>query len=1706
MLSKLRRKRVPRGTPFLGPPPTKRWRYPIAQWVSAVFLLSFFFALPVEAIQLTITPSDLTKSSYSEVRTANLTWKVVGSTTGKCDLSWEKREKWMLLNGSGDPPQTSCSGDFTFTYTSVSNGTYQGIIKACSCIPYENVPNACQESLSTDCDTKTLTIIIDSSVDTDGDGIKDTVDTDDDNDGMSDTFELANGFNPLDANDANKDADNDGYSNLIEFQAGTDPNDAQSVPTGIWYVDGSVSTSGNGTDWAQAFKTLQEAVDAIPDKGEIWIKQGTYVLSSSIDIKKPVAIYGGFAGFETDKSQRDWDANVTTIKEDIDFYSADGTIVDGFSMSGIAVYDTNGITITHCQFDRRITAENTENLAITNCQLKKWGFYGYDSDVTVSHSIFLEGAGVNTEYSNMTVAHSTFSHSNIDNKYNSSMILSHSSFDETEIFNYESEFTITDAHISNSGIDNDRFSVLTIENGKFSNSEISNSYSMAEFTNCSFDGKGIYSFRSTVSLTNCTVSNMTGTAIANGETFLYITHGTFYNNGTAISNAASERGASSVDITNSIFWKNGTAIINDPGEFEWGSVKIAYSNIFDGGYEGEGIEEGEGNINADPLFVDAASGNFRLKANSPAIDTGTSDEEAPTTDIEGNPRPFGNGYDMGAYEYHNQAPVANFTVTPSSGEAPLTVILDASESSDPEGSIVDYQWFIDGQTYSGETLTTTFAEPSIHSIVLKVTDNSGASDLSDVKKVTVVPPNQPPIASFMVEPTSGEAPLTVKLDAGPSVDTDSSMASYSWSVNNQTLSGETTQITFDEPGSYPIILTVTDDKGDESAPVERIVTVEPPNQPPVPEFTITPQSGTVPLSVTVDASASTDDGTIVSYTWSISTGKTDSNQQAQFDFESGGIHKIQLTVTDDKGQSATLEKTVEALKKTIRLAVVDYPQDIKPGEDFDITLQFVPEQEKPIDGIAVYLEFDPEILQVNSITNSGELDFELKNEIGDNYIDFAAVIFANEVPTEEFDLLTINFTALEVTGDLPTLLQFVPENTNFTSQGEYISQDYEDIPITIGEEITLPACNLKWEGRPDTPPEDANWETELDIYCSSTDGKKCGVTANVDSTGNCTITGTIPPDTEFICVKGSNTLANRITEPFSEPVDFGTFLVGDVNDDGKIEMDDFSLLGTCNQKSKSCEADMECHQAAIENCSSDIGKGYPDLDGNGKLERNDMVLANENLDRPTTEDYDDGNGLLCQNETGDANNPRYRRGQRDGSKSGTLVLNTTPIPTSLAIGDSFDVAIRVDASMADSVDGVAAHLNFEPSLLQVNQITPGHQLDFVLKNAFDNTQGQIDYAAVLFGNDIPTDTFTVVVINFTLLGQGGERTLAFNTISPRNTVATFAGKYVNAPVQNDWIVFDEQPIEYVISDYLFDNLANPVAGVQVHIGDQMATTDANGHWKVKVPEGEYTMTVSKEGKTVFTVPCKIGAENSCSLNFVNLDVAMAAPASCQIYAVNDKGVNNSQIFTVNLDDFSITELGQYPKHDLEALDIDPRTDIIYLASGDNASPSKKGHLYVLDGETGELFPVGSTGFKEIEDLAFSSDGTLWAWAKGDGMISIDLVTGVGTLQIDYDAKVEGLTLSQSQSNTFYGSVGKQLWVYDQAANQLQVACDNLPGETEALEMLPDGLLLMGIHKDKSSSLHAFDVNNCKIVPDINIPTHPFDDVEGIALPVEACAK
>ena len=109
--------------------------------------------------------------------------------------------------------------------------------------------------------------------------------------------------------------------------------------------------------------------------------------------------------------------------------------------------------------------------------------------------------------------------------------------------------------------------------------------------------------------------------------------------------------SSSSTVSNTILWNKGSREIYVSGD---SSLTITYSDI-------QGGWEGEGNIDADPMFVDAANEDYHLQAGSPCIDASTSDN-APDKDKDGNSRyddpntpNTGGGsmkyYDMGAYEY-----------------------------------------------------------------------------------------------------------------------------------------------------------------------------------------------------------------------------------------------------------------------------------------------------------------------------------------------------------------------------------------------------------------------------------------------------------------------------------------------------------------------------------------------------------------------------------------------------------------------------------------------------------------------------------------------------------------------------------------------------------------------------------------------------------------------------------------------------------------------------------------------------------------------------------------------------------------------------------------------------------------------------------------------------------------------------------------------
>jgi VCBS repeat-containing protein len=123
------------------------------------------------------------------------------------------------------------------------------------------------------------TVRVNLDVDTDGDGIGNSHDPDDDNDLMPDTWEIANGLDPLDPSDAMEDSDGDAISNLTEYLAGTLPGDDGSKPQETTLVKQHIMVTDVTPD---GFSVIWQST--VPATCSLVVYDGTGMPLSGIDI------------------------------------------------------------------------------------------------------------------------------------------------------------------------------------------------------------------------------------------------------------------------------------------------------------------------------------------------------------------------------------------------------------------------------------------------------------------------------------------------------------------------------------------------------------------------------------------------------------------------------------------------------------------------------------------------------------------------------------------------------------------------------------------------------------------------------------------------------------------------------------------------------------------------------------------------------------------------------------------------------------------------------------------------------------------------------------------------------------------------------------------------------------------------------------------------------------------------------------------------------------------------------------------------------------------------------------------------------------------------------------------------------------------------------------------------------------------------------
>lgn len=175
----------------------------------------------------------------------------------------------------------------------------------------------------------------------------------------------------------------------------------------------------------------------------------------------------------------------------------------------------------------------------------------------------------------------------------------------------------------------------------------------------------------------------------------------------------------------------------------------------------------------------------------------------------------------------SQLPVA-VAGGPYNGYRGEPVILNASESYDSDGSIVNYTWIFGDDTVGyGKITTHNFPYEGEYTVSLIVTDNDGDTN-ENITTVRIRHPSEkpPPASPISMIKKLDNAYINDKIffDGSWSYDPDGTIISYNWSFGDGTFgTGEIIIHNYTIVGEYTITLTVTDNDGLNNTNITTIV-------------------------------------------------------------------------------------------------------------------------------------------------------------------------------------------------------------------------------------------------------------------------------------------------------------------------------------------------------------------------------------------------------------------------------------------------------------------------------------------------------------------------------------------------------------------------------------------------------------------------------------------------------------------------------------------------------------------------------------------------------------------------------------------------------------------------------------------------------------------------------------------------------------------
>ena len=383
----------------------------------------------------------------------------------------------------------------------------------------------------------------------------------------------------------------------------------------------------------------------------------------------------------------------------------------------------------------------------------------------------------------------------------------------------------------------------------------------------------------------------------------------------------------------------------------------------------------------------------------------------------------------------NAPPTANFTFNPATPDLGEMVTFSAGGSSDPDGTIVSYEWDFnnDGLTdVTGSTVTRAFSVVGARPVRLRVTDNEGAP--ASVTKVVPVQAT-PPTACFTFTPADPNTGAAIAFSASCSTDPDGTIILYEWDFDDDgatDATGMTVTHSYPTAGVYPVTLTVTDNDGAVDAETEGVPVAaggtSGDNQPPEPDFTISFAEGdeaNIGEVVTFLSDGSSDpDGTIESYEWDFDDDGTydATGTTASHAYHTGGAKIVTLRATDDDGARGykTRVVSVEFVRPT-----ADFTFDPAQPRNGEV-VQFDASNSSDRDGTVEFFEWDFDddgrtdatgMTVTHVFQSGGAMPVTLTVIDDDGVFDFTTrtvPVTANNPPTADFDFDPTSPTTLSV--------------------------------------------------------------------------------------------------------------------------------------------------------------------------------------------------------------------------------------------------------------------------------------------------------------------------------------------------------------------------------------------------------------------------------------------------------------------------------------------------------------------------------------------------------------------------------------------------------------------------------------------------------------------------------------------------------------------